>query len=84
MGSKSSPIVTLALTTCALLTGCQGAPNVQWTLFPEGFHGSMGVLYSKFGQHERAEKEFKTEKQLNPNSAAYMDLLSKTGKEEDQ
>ncbi|MTC56512.1 Uncharacterised protein [Providencia rustigianii] len=42
-----------------------------------GLHAHLGLLYSTTGAIDSAMAEFKTEKALYPESAAYMDFLMK-------
>ena len=42
---------------------------------PPGFHAHLGMLYAQVGSADKAIPEFKTEKELFPESATYMDLL---------
>ncbi len=44
---------------------------------PPGFHAHLGMLYASIGSEQQAEQELQAEKQLFPESAAYMDLLLK-------
>ncbi|ARK40499.1 MULTISPECIES: DUF4810 domain-containing protein [Burkholderia] len=44
---------------------------------PPGFHAHLGMLYAGIGQEQQAEQEFQAEKQLFPESTAYMDFLMK-------
>ncbi|NMP29029.1 DUF4810 domain-containing protein [Rahnella sp. SAP-1] len=47
---------------------------------PPGLHAQMGLLYADTGHTDLAFQEFKTEKTLFPESAAYMDFLLKNKK----
>lgn len=47
---------------------------------PPGFHAHLGALYASIGDEQRAEQELQAEKQLFPESAAYMDFLTKKKK----
>lgn len=40
-----------------------------------GLHAQLGLLYAKTGDTNKAFSQFATEKQLFPESAAYMDFL---------
>ncbi|WP_175948503.1 DUF4810 domain-containing protein [Burkholderia pyrrocinia] len=44
---------------------------------PPGFHAHLGMLYAGIGQEQQAEQAFQAEKQLFPESTAYMDFLMK-------
>jgi len=44
---------------------------------PPGFHAQLGMLYASTGNAERAMREFGAEKELFPESAPYMDFLTK-------
>ncbi|KWN83439.1 hypothetical protein WM24_01600 [Burkholderia ubonensis] len=44
---------------------------------PPGFHAHLGMLYASIGDEQRAGQEFQAEKQLFPESSAYMDFLMK-------
>ncbi|MPV68624.1 DUF4810 domain-containing protein [Burkholderia sp. BE17] len=44
---------------------------------PPGFHAHLGMLYAGIGDGQRAGQEFQAEKQLFPESSAYMDFLMK-------
>ncbi|WP_175957653.1 DUF4810 domain-containing protein [Burkholderia sp. BCC0405] len=44
---------------------------------PPGFHAHLGMLYASVGDTQRAGQEFQAEKQLFPESSAYMDFLTK-------
>ncbi|MCA8238064.1 DUF4810 domain-containing protein [Burkholderia cenocepacia] len=44
---------------------------------PPGFHAHLGMLYASIGSEQQAEQELQAEKQLFPESAAYMDFLLK-------
>jgi len=47
---------------------------------PPGYHAHLGLLYSMVGNADQMAAEFQTEKQLFPESAAYMDFLLKNTK----
>ncbi|GAB3629129.1 hypothetical protein PTE30175_05126 [Pandoraea terrae] len=42
---------------------------------PPGFHAHLGLLYAATGKDDMMIREFTTEKQLFPESAAYIDFL---------
>jgi hypothetical protein len=44
---------------------------------PPGFHAHLGMLYASVGRDQQAQQELEAEKQLFPESSAYMDLLLK-------
>lgn len=44
---------------------------------PPGLHAHLGLLYSTTGAIDLAMQEFNAEKELYPESAAYMDFLMK-------
>lgn len=44
---------------------------------PPGFHAHLGMLYASVGNEQQAEQELQAEKQLFPESTAYMDFLMK-------
>jgi hypothetical protein len=44
---------------------------------PPGFHAHLGALYASIGDEQRAEHELQAEKQLFPESSAFMDFLMK-------
>jgi hypothetical protein len=44
---------------------------------PPGFHAHLGMLYASVGNGQQAAQEFQAEKQLFPESSAYMDFLMK-------
>ncbi|AIO74486.1 DUF4810 domain-containing protein [Burkholderia multivorans] len=44
---------------------------------PPGFHAHLGMLYASVGNEQRADQELQAEKQLFPESSAYMDFLMK-------
>lgn len=48
---------------------------------PPGFHAQLDMLYASVGNDDRAMQEFATEKQLFPESAAFMDFLMKKPKQ---
>lgn len=49
-----------------------------------GFHAHLGLLYGEVGRRNEMCEQFKTEKQLFPESATFMDfLLSKAEKQKD-
>jgi len=41
---------------------------------PPGFHAHLGMLYASVGNGQQAVQEFQAEKDLFPESAAYMDF----------
>jgi hypothetical protein len=47
---------------------------------PPGYHAHLGLLYSVTGKADQMVAEFEAEKQLFPESAAYMDFLLKNSK----
>lgn len=47
---------------------------------PPGYHAHLGMLYASLGKGDQMAQEFQTEKQLFPESAAYMDFLLKKAK----
>jgi len=42
---------------------------------PPGYHAQLGLLYSGLGKDDQMMQQFRTEKALFPESAAYMDFL---------
>lgn len=44
---------------------------------PPGFHAQLGMLYASVGKSGQAMQEFEAEKELFPESSAYMDFLMK-------
>jgi hypothetical protein len=44
---------------------------------PPGFHAQLGMLYASIGKSGQAMQEFEAEKELFPESSAYMDFLMK-------
>ncbi|WP_241507411.1 DUF4810 domain-containing protein [Pseudomonas sp. AFG_SD02_1510_Pfu_092] len=42
---------------------------------PPGYHAQLGLLYSSLGKDDQMVQQFRTEKALFPESAAYMDFL---------
>ncbi|MBF8744361.1 DUF4810 domain-containing protein [Pseudomonas putida] len=42
---------------------------------PPGYHAQLGLLYSSLGKDDQMMQQFRTEKALFPESAAYMDFL---------
>jgi len=44
---------------------------------PPGFHAHLGMLYASVGKEQQAEQELQAEKNLFPESTAYMDFLMK-------
>ncbi|HGM5582381.1 TPA: DUF4810 domain-containing protein [Pseudomonas putida] len=44
---------------------------------PPGYHAQLGLLYSGLGKDDQMIQQFRTEKALFPESAAYMDFLMK-------
>jgi hypothetical protein len=44
---------------------------------PPGFHAHLGMLYASVGKEQQAEQALQAEKQLFPESTAYMDFLVK-------
>lgn len=49
-----------------------------------GFHAHLGLLYGEVGRRNEMREQFKTEKQLFPESATFMDfLLSKAEKQKE-
>ncbi|HWW04362.1 DUF4810 domain-containing protein [Collimonas sp.] len=42
---------------------------------PPGYHAQLGMLYASLGKEEQVVQEFQTEKELFPESSAYMDFL---------
>ncbi|NIE76575.1 DUF4810 domain-containing protein [Pantoea sp. Tr-811] len=42
---------------------------------PPGYHAQLGLLYSSLGKDDQMIQQFRTEKALFPESAAYMDFL---------
>ncbi|MFJ9990861.1 DUF4810 domain-containing protein [Pseudomonas putida] len=44
---------------------------------PPGYHAQLGLLYSSLGKDDQMIQQFRTEKALFPESAAYMDFLMK-------
>lgn len=47
---------------------------------PPGYHAHLGMLYASLGKDDQMVQQFQTEKQLFPESAAYMDFLLKKAK----
>ncbi len=47
---------------------------------PPGYHAHLGLLYSQIGKDDRLVTELLAEKELYPESAAYMDFLLKKRK----
>ncbi|WP_231337473.1 DUF4810 domain-containing protein [Paraburkholderia sprentiae] len=48
---------------------------------PPGFHAQLGMLYASVGNDQQAQQELQAEKQLFPESSAYMDFLLKKSKQ---
>lgn len=44
---------------------------------PPGYHAQLGLLYSSLGKDDQMIQQFQTEKALFPESAKYMDFLTK-------
>jgi hypothetical protein len=44
---------------------------------PPGYHAHLGLLYSQIGKNDQVVQQFQTEKDLYPESKAYMDFLLK-------
>jgi hypothetical protein len=44
---------------------------------PPGFYAHLGMLYAEVGQLDKVQQHFDIEKQLYPESTAYMDFLSR-------
>ncbi|CAE6865465.1 hypothetical protein R75461_08246 [Paraburkholderia nemoris] len=44
---------------------------------PPGFQAQLGMLYASVGKNGQAMQEFEAEKELFPESSAYMDFLMK-------
>ncbi|MDN7892534.1 DUF4810 domain-containing protein [Burkholderia cepacia] len=44
---------------------------------PPGFHAHLGMLYASVGNGQQATQSFEAEKALFPESAPYMDFLTK-------
>jgi len=42
---------------------------------PPGYHAQLGMLYASLGKEDQVVQEFETEKELFPESSAYMDFL---------
>jgi hypothetical protein len=51
---------------------------------PPGYHAHLGLLYALAGRQDQVATEFETEKQLFPESAAYMDFLLKKAKKDEK
>lgn len=51
--------------------------RAQGSKHPPGYHAHLGLLYAQTGKSDRAAQEFLAEKELYPESAAYMDFLLK-------
>ncbi|GGP26612.1 DUF4810 domain-containing protein [Silvimonas amylolytica] len=51
---------------------------------PPGLHAQLGLLYAHQGKSDEVVREFATEKQLYPESAAYMDFLLRNFKQQQQ
>ncbi|RKT13461.1 hypothetical protein B0G69_6614 [Paraburkholderia sp. RAU2J] len=49
---------------------------------PPGFHAQLGMLYASVGKDQQAQQELQAEKQLFPESTAYMDFLLKKHKQQ--
>lgn len=47
---------------------------------PPGYHAHLGLLYADIGKDDQMVQEFRTEKTLFPESAAYVDFLMKNVK----
>lgn len=47
---------------------------------PPGYHAQLGLLYASLGRDDRMVEEFQAEKQLFPESGAYIDFLLKSKK----
>jgi hypothetical protein len=60
----------------ALNLDIEKAKSVNKPVAP-GLHAQLGLLYAKNGDTDKAFSQFATEKQLFPESAAYMDFLMK-------
>ena len=44
---------------------------------PPGYHAHLGLLYSQIGKNDQLIQELQTEKEIYPESSAYMDFLLK-------
>lgn len=44
---------------------------------PPGYHAQLGLLYSSLGKDDQMIQQFQSEKALFPESATYMDFLTK-------
>ena len=44
---------------------------------PPGFHAHLGMLYADAGKLDQVRQQFETEKALYPESATYMDFLTR-------
>ncbi|RQR43549.1 DUF4810 domain-containing protein [Burkholderia sp. Bp9131] len=51
--------------------------NAKGKSLPPGFHAQLGMLYAEVGKGDDAKQQFEAEKQLFPESSAYMDFLLK-------
>ncbi|MFM0696321.1 DUF4810 domain-containing protein [Paraburkholderia graminis] len=49
--------------------------NAKGKTPPPGFHAHLGMLYAEVGNSDQAKQQFEAEKQLFPESSAYMDFL---------
>ncbi len=54
--------------------------NASGRKAPPGYHAHLGMLYLSMGKDDQMVQEFRTEKALFPESAAYMDFLLKNAK----
>lgn len=44
---------------------------------PPGFHAHLGMLYAQIGKDDQVRQQFETEKTLFPESATFMDFLTR-------
>ncbi|NVZ81307.1 DUF4810 domain-containing protein [Pseudomonas yamanorum] len=54
--------------------------NASGRQAPPGYHAHLGMLYLSMGKDDQMVQQFRTEKALFPESAAYMDFLLKNAK----
>ncbi|WHS60524.1 DUF4810 domain-containing protein [Pseudomonas sp. G2-4] len=54
--------------------------NASGRKAPPGYHAHLGMLYLSMGKDDQMVQQFRTEKVLFPESAAYMDFLLKNAK----
>ncbi|MBU0938106.1 MAG: DUF4810 domain-containing protein, partial [Gammaproteobacteria bacterium] len=54
--------------------------NASGRQAPPGYHAHLGMLYLSMGKDDQMVQQFRTEKALFPESAAYMDFLLRNAK----